>query len=272
MAAVTAGTSLLVGGAVVAAVHYWPGPAHSAQGLADAVRAGQSGIPASAPAAGGQMDEQWLKDALAESAVTARGSSHRPPDPTATPSASPRAQPPAPAPPVYANPLRSVDGLIPERIDMGADFGGSGPVYALGNAVITNATATSAGWPGGGWITYRLTDGPAAGLSVYVAEDVTPAVQVGQEVSSSTVIANMFNGGDGIETGWAQPDGASAESQLPAAGAISGAGPFPTMVGLDFGRLLQALGAPAGSNSTQAGSGILPPNYPPEWTAAMLRT
>jgi hypothetical protein len=153
---------------------------------------------------------------------------------------------------------------------MGADFGGSGPVYALGHAVITNATGTSAGWPGGGWITYRLTDGPAAGLSVYVAEDVKPAVQVGQEVSSSTVIANMFDGGAGIETGWAQPDGASAESQLAVAGAISGNGPFPTRVGLNFDELLQALGVADGSNAAQPASGVLPPDYP-EWTAARLR-
>lgn len=206
------------------------------------------------------------------SAVTARDGRHRPPDPTATPSASPPAKrPPAPAPPVYANPLRSVPGLVLERIDMGVDFGGSGPVYALGDAVITNATSDSAGWPGGGWITYRLTKGPAAGLSVYLAEDVTPTVQVGQEVSSSTVIANMFDGGAGIETGWAQPDGASAESQLPAAGSISGEGPFPTRVGLSFEELLRALGAAAAPNIAQPASGILPPNYPAEWTAAMLR-
>ncbi len=86
--------------------------------------------------------------------------------------------------PGYRNPLRGVSGLIPERIDEGVDFGGSGPVYALGDAVITNATGNSAGWPGGGWITYQLTDGPDAGLMVYVAEDVTPAVQVGQHVSA----------------------------------------------------------------------------------------
>jgi hypothetical protein len=169
---------------------------------------------------------------------------------------------------VYRNPLRDVSGLIPERVDMGVDFGGAGPVYALGNAVITNATASNSGWPGGGWITYKLTSGPASGLMVYVAEDVTPSVQVGQTVTSSTVIANMFNGGDGIETGWAMPDGSSAESQLPAAGGISGGGPFPTMVGLNFEALLQALGVPAAPNASDSGSGILPSNYPTNWTAA----
>ena len=128
--------------------------------------------------------------------------------------------------PGYRNPVRDVSGLNPERIDMGVDFGGSGPVYALGNAVITNASGNTAGWPGGGWITYKLTDGPDAGLMVYLAEDVTPTVQVGQHVSSATVIGTMFGGGDGIETGWAQQTasprnrssrrpGASAERPVP---------------------------------------------------------
>jgi len=79
--------------------------------------------------------------------------------------------------PGYQNPFRDVSGLIPERVDMGVDFGGAGQVYALGHAVITNATGNSAGWPGGGWITYKLTDGPDAGLTVYLAEDVTPAAE-----------------------------------------------------------------------------------------------
>ena len=170
-----------------------------------------------------------------------------------------------PAVPVYLNPLRALSGLIPERIDMGADFGGSGPIYAIGNAVITNAT-TSAGWPGGGWVSYQLTDGPAAGLVVFLAEDVTPTVQVGQHVTSSTVIANMFVGGSGIETGWATPDSSTAESQLAVAGGVSGGGPFPTRVALNFDALLVALGVPAGPNAGQAPYGLLPSNYPTNWS------
>ncbi|HEY6279271.1 MAG TPA: hypothetical protein VIX86_23405 [Streptosporangiaceae bacterium] len=181
-------------------------------------------------------------------------------------SAAPHRQAPAPPQavrlPVYQNPFRGVSGLLAERVDMGADFGGTGPVCAIGDAVITNATASNGGWPGGGWITYRLTDGPDAGLMIYVAEDVTPTVQAGQQVSSGTVIANMYNGGDGIETGWAMPDGTSAESQLAVAGGISGGGPFPTMIGLSFDHLLTSLGVPAGSGSTQPGSGQLPAGYP----------
>jgi murein DD-endopeptidase MepM/ murein hydrolase activator NlpD len=165
----------------------------------------------------------------------------------------------------YRDPLRGVSGLVPERIDDGVDFAGAGPVYALGDAIVTSATGTNFGWPGGGWITYRLTRGPGVGLVVYVAEDITPAVTVGQRVSSSTVVGTMFNGGDGIETGWAQPTGLSAESELPQAGAIGGLGPFPTRVGLNFDELLQALGAPAAPNRAQPPHGLLPAGYPASW-------
>jgi len=165
----------------------------------------------------------------------------------------------------YRNPLRGVHGLVPERIDEGVDFAGAGPVYALGDAVVTSASGVNYGWPGGGWITYRLTGGPGMGLVVYVAEDITPAVVAGQRVSSSTVLGTMFDGGDGIETGWAQPTGLSAESQLTQAGAIGGLGPFPTRVGLDFEELLQSLGAPAAPNRAQSPSGILPAGYPESW-------
>ena len=170
---------------------------------------------------------------------------------------------------VYDNPLRDITGLIPERIDQGVDFGGSGPIYALGDAVITNASGDNYGWPDGGWITYRLTDGPGAGLAVFVAEDVRPTVAVGQKVTSNTVIANMFAGSAGIETGWSMASGLTAESQLPEAGSISGAGPFPTEIGLNFEELLQALGVPAANNRHDSPYGILPSSYPADWPATL---
>ncbi len=170
---------------------------------------------------------------------------------------------------VYASPLRDVTGLVPERIDQGVDFGGAGPVYALGDAIITNATDTNYGWPDGGWITYRLTDGPGAGLTVFIAEDVRPTVSVGQHVTSKTVIANMYLGNAGIETGWAMASGFTAESQLAEAGGISGAGPFPTIVGLNFEELLQALGVPAANNRSDSPSGVLPSSYPGDWATAL---
>jgi murein DD-endopeptidase MepM/ murein hydrolase activator NlpD len=200
-----------------------------------------------------------------------QGKHHRPaaaassaiPSPaSSTPAAASAASSSGSAATAYSNPLRAVSGLIPERVDMGVDFGGTGPVYALGDAVITNATGVSSGWPGGGWITYRLTDGPDAGLVVYLAEDVRPTVTVGQTVTSGTVIGTMYSGGDGIETGWAMADGASSESELPAAGDIGGAGPFPTMVGLSFENLLRSVGVPASSDAGSSGYGALPAGYP----------
>jgi murein DD-endopeptidase MepM/ murein hydrolase activator NlpD len=174
----------------------------------------------------------------------------------------------SPVLPVYLNPLRAISDLVLERVDMGVDFGGSGPIYALGNGVITNAEADNGGWPGGGWITYQLTSGPAAGLVVYVAEDVTPTVEVGDQVSSSTVIAQMYNGADGIETGWATPDSSTAESQLAVAGGVGGDGPFPTDVGLSFDALLVALGVPAAPNDVPvlSGYGLLPSTIPAQWS------
>lgn len=201
-----------------------------------------------------------------------RAARHKPARRTASPAASPRpSRTHATVTISYRNPLRDVSNLLPERIDMGVDFGGSGPVYALGDAIITSATAASAGWPGGGWITYQLTSGPAAGLTVYLAEDVTPTVTVGQRVTSGAQIATMFDGGDGIEFGWAMPDSSSAESQLSEAGAISGGGPFPTSVGLNFEELLQALGVPAAPNREDSPFGTRPAKYPADWAAALPR-
>ena len=295
IAAALAGSTLLVAAAAPVALHWRASASHPAaldqtqalsspgaavgsaadQGGADQVTAG--GATELQPGMAGSSHNQWSQIPMAKVTAgkvaqaqrrSARRAAARRAAARPGQAKHKRQQPAAASSSVYRNPLRSVSGLVPERVDMGVDFGGAGPVYALGNAVITNATASNSGWPGGGWITYRLTSGPASGLMVYVAEDVTPAVQVGQTVTSSTVIANMFNGSAGIETGWAMPDGSSAESQLPEAGGISGGGPFPTEVGLNFEALLRALGVPAAPNAAESGNGTLPSSYPTDWTAA----
>jgi hypothetical protein len=166
--------------------------------------------------------------------------------------------------PHYLNPLRDVAGLVYERIDQGVDFSGTGPIYALGDGIVTNAVAYSPGWSGG-WITYQLTDGPAQGLTVYVAENVTPTVQVGQAVTAYTVVANMFDGSEGIETGWSQPTGLTAESQLAVAGGIGGLGPFPTCVGYNYDELLISVGVSPAPNYGQTCFGLLPADYPTAW-------
>ena len=169
----------------------------------------------------------------------------------------------------YLNPFRDVIGLATERVDMGVDFNGAGPVFAIGAGVVTQATMGSGGWPGGGWITYQLTDGPAVGEVVYLAEDVIPTVQVGQKVTPHTEIGHMTDGFDGIETGWAMLDSASAESELPEAGAITGLGPFPTAIGMNFEYLLRALGVPAASNFGALPAGLVPSRYQIDWAKAL---
>ena len=169
----------------------------------------------------------------------------------------------------YVNPLREISGLYPSRVDMGVDFTGAGPVYAIGAGVVTGAMMGNGGWPGGGWITYQLTDGPAVGEVVYLAEDVFPTVQVGQKVTPHTEIGHMTGGSDGIETGWAMLDSASSESELPEAGAISGAGPFPTAIGMNFEYLLRALGVPAAPNIGALPAGLVPSRYQIDWAKAL---
>jgi hypothetical protein len=260
-AAAIAGSALMI--SAYPAVSHWieSAPRPAGRGPTDAL-----GLPTSGarPSQGGKhaaaaQEVATQKAVFVSMAVSRSPGRHRKP-----------AQPAQPAQPDqassgpsgrYENPLRGIGGLVPERIDQGVDFFGSGPIYAIGDAVITNAS-TNSGWPGGGWITYQLTDGPDAGLMVYVAEDVTPDVQVGEHVTSATVIANMFSGSAGIETGWADPQGVGALSDLAEAGGIGAGGPFPTRVGVSFDDLLVSLGAPAAPNISQSASGLLPPGYP----------
>jgi murein DD-endopeptidase MepM/ murein hydrolase activator NlpD len=141
----------------------------------------------------------------------------------------------------YADPLRAVSGLASERIDQGVDYRGFGPIYAIGDGVVLSTY--NGGWPGGTFITYRLTDGPANGLVVYAAEDISPTVQVGEVVSARTQIGSIYEGPDGIETGWSDPAG---NGNTMAADYGQFGGSDTTAFGYSFDRLLLSLGAPGG--------------------------
>jgi murein DD-endopeptidase MepM/ murein hydrolase activator NlpD len=159
---------------------------------------------------------------------------------------------------VYANPFRSVGGLSAQRIDSGVDYAGAGPVYAIGNGVVLNVYASD--WPGGTFIAYQLSDGPAKGLVVYTAEDLNPQVSVGSTVTANTVIGQMYGGPHGIEIGWA--DG----SRIPNAMARSYnqyGGGNSTAFGYNFSRFLQSLGAPGGILNNDP-TGALPAGWP-QW-------
>jgi murein DD-endopeptidase MepM/ murein hydrolase activator NlpD len=185
-----------------------------------------------------QAAEAAALAAEAQARLQAEQQAAAPPAQSYTPPAS---NAPAVNPNGYANPLRAVSDLQSWRIDQGVDFNGVGPVYAIGDGVITDVY--NSGWPGGVYIAYQLTDGPAAGDYVYCAESISPTVSVGETVTPNTVIGNMFNGPYGIETGWANPGGDGTTMAM-----ISGQfnGNNSTAYGYNFSQLLQALGGPGG--------------------------
>ena len=146
--------------------------------------------------------------------------------------------------------------LSSERIDQGVDYTGFGPIYAIGDGVVLGTVGP--GWPGGTFIAYRLTDGPASGLVVYVAEDIEPSVQVGDTVSSNTVLGHMYAGPSGIETGWA--DGSRLPDTMARTyGQFNGAN--STAFGDNFSQFLQSLGAPGGVEIPPP-AGALPAGWP----------
>ncbi len=212
-------------------------------------------------------------EVAAERALAARAPSPEPPSASIPVSPSPVSSPPVSSPPVssppvssppisptpgtYANPLRAVTALSPERIDQGVDYSGFGPIYAMGNGVVLSTV--NGGWPGGTFIAYRLTDGPANGLVVFAAEDIQPTVQVGQSVTANTVLGQMYAGPTGIETGWADPS-ANGDTMARTYGQYGGGN--STAFGYNFSQLLQSVGAPGGVLHSNPPSVSLPPSWP----------
>jgi hypothetical protein len=156
----------------------------------------------------------------------------------------------------YLNPLRALTSLLPQEIDQGVDYCASGPVYALGNAVVVNLY--DPGWPSGVFISYRLTSGVAKGRYVFVAENITPSVVIGEHVTATTVVGVVHDAKTCLETGWADPP-ASPEQ---AAGHVEYNGKNTTAFGLNFSSLLQALGARPGLPQPFGPPGPLPSEWP----------
>jgi murein DD-endopeptidase MepM/ murein hydrolase activator NlpD len=177
------------------------------------------------------------------------------PNPTSEPTPPPVATRPS-GPSGYVNPLRSISSLYPERIDQGVDYSGFGPIYAIGDGTVLSTA--NGGWPGGTYITYRLSNGPAAGLVVYAAEDIEPLVQVGETVTPNTVLGTVYEGPDGIETGWA--DNGTGDTMARDAGEFYGWN--STAFGANFSQLLVSLGAPGGVPQNHPFTGVLPADWP----------
>lgn len=145
----------------------------------------------------------------------------------------------------FSNPVSTE--LSPERIDMGVDYGGAGPLYALGNGTVANVS--NSGWPGGTFLTIHLDD---TGDYIYYAEDVNPLVSVGQRVTAGQHIADATGGASGIEVGWAAPPG-TGQAMAAAAGqdasglsASGDPGEYSTAYGVAMSNLIAALGGKPG--------------------------
>ncbi len=160
----------------------------------------------------------------------------------------------------YYNPLRALTSLVPQEIDQGVDYCGSGPIYALGDGVVTNLYDPS--WPSGVFISYRLSDGPAAGHVVYVAENVTPTVSIGERVTPATVVGILHDAKTCLETGWARDGGRAGY----AAGFAQFNGKNSTAYGLNFSALLELLGARPGLVQPYGPPGTLAAGWP-TWAA-----
>jgi murein DD-endopeptidase MepM/ murein hydrolase activator NlpD len=151
----------------------------------------------------------------------------------------------------YVNPFRSSTSIDPNRIDMGVDYAGTGPIDAIGNAIVTYAAPGGVGWGPfscsgghGAAITYRLTDGPDTGRYVYLTEGIMPTVAVGQRVAAGQPIAT-FTGC--IETGWSTGVGANTMAAALGQQCKSGdPGCVSTWCGQNMSQLIHALGGPAG--------------------------
>lgn len=138
----------------------------------------------------------------------------------------------------YVNPLAG-GRWSPARTDQGVDYmpAGPQPVRAIGDGtVIYSSTAT--GWPGGGFISYRLTSGPAAGHVVFVAEHLSSLTPAGTTVRAGERIATAWPGYPWTEWGWGCSSG-----DLPAVQYNGAPDGTPMPGGKAFARLMRGLGA-----------------------------
>lgn len=167
---------------------------------------------------------------------------------------------------IYGNPLRALRSLQASRIDMGVDYSGTGPVYAIGPGVVEEVDQSWAGGYGGTgpgtFIKYRITEGPLKGKRWYVAENIHPSVKVGDKVTARTVLGQASGS---FETGYAgtAPGTTAAQEagQIPTQG---DPGQWSTGYGIAASDTLQATGAPAGQKTIVTASSGGVPSWLPE--------
>lgn len=155
----------------------------------------------------------------------------------------------------FVNPIGP--GLTGERIDMGVDYGGRGPLFALGAGTITSIF--NKGWPGGTFIGLHLD----SGQFVYYAEDIVPHVRVGDKVQAGTLLGTASGGSSGIEVGWAAPPGtgdtmAAITGQSRKGQSQGDPGKYTTGYGISMNNLIKSLGGPGGTITPGGIQGSVP--------------
>lgn len=165
----------------------------------------------------------------------------------------------------YCNPFRAVKDLAPERIDQGVDYACSGPIYAMGPGTVdVYHNRDDSGWPGGTFISYKVTAGPASGKVIYLAEniDLNTALKSGSYVFSGTILGTQVNASPESETGWGvQGAGYTAQYSCYTEGCT-------TALGTNFNDLLVCLKAPSGIKET-TGCCTSSAGYPSNWCALL---
>lgn len=164
----------------------------------------------------------------------------------------------------YNDPFRR-GNFTPERIDMGADFTGSGPIFFPGPGIVTevdNSWLNAAGAPyPGTWIEEHFTSGPLRGKNVYFAEDITPAagLHAGMKVDSNTLLGTLT--GSQMETGYAANAISHGWTLAAKTGQYTGEG-VATWYGKAWDNVLVTLGVKPARPQPSSISGSGPANWP----------
>ncbi len=165
----------------------------------------------------------------------------------------------------YCNPYRAVTSLAPERIDQGVDYGGAGPIYAMGPGTIdVYKNRTDTGWPGGTFVSYKISAGPALGKVIFLAEniDLDSNLHSGSVVYNGTILGTLVNASPNSESGWGiSGAGYTAEHSCYTEGC-------ETALGANFNDLLVCLKAPSGVPGTK-GCCTSTAGWPSNWCALL---
>jgi hypothetical protein len=212
---------------------------------------GTTTVKATVPA-GGKVTSATIADKESDGTVTVCGTSD----------GAHGCVPGAPTNQKYCDPFRDIKGLRAERIDQGVDYGGSGPIYALGPGTIDlYRNRTDTGWPGGTFISYKITAGPAAGKEIYLAEniDLSTTIKSGSYVFNGTVLGTLVDASPDSEIGWGLPGaGYTAEHSCYVEGCS-------TPLGFNFNDLLTCVKTPSGKSTGVTGCCPAATGYPAAW-------